>query len=110
MQANPLPTGVVASPEPPSPSVKFSDLRAHPGMHGIAAKEPERWGVKMTTPPTFTARRGPPEDVGEHIELRPTEPVHGPSGQPILAFCIPLDEARELGRLLVRLADERRSP
>lgn len=57
-------------------------------------------------PPSFTAHRGPPEDVGEHIELRPTDPVFGPRHTRVLAFCLPLDEARELGRLLVRLADE----
>ena len=53
---------------------------------------------------SFTAVRGPSEDVGEHIELRPTEPVRGRGGSTVLAFCLPLDEARELGRELLRLA------
>ena len=55
---------------------------------------------------SFIAVRGPSEDVGEHIELRPTDPVRGRSGQTILAFCLPLDEARELGRELLRLSGQ----
>jgi hypothetical protein len=52
---------------------------------------------------TFTAHLGPPENVGEHIELRPMRPIHERYDTTILAFCLPLDEARELGLELLRL-------
>lgn len=54
---------------------------------------------------TFTAHRGPPDDVGEHVELRPTKRISD-HGTTILAFCLPLDEARELGEELIRLAGD----
>ena len=57
-------------------------------------------------PKSFTAVRGPSEDVGEHIELRPTRPIVD-RGTTIRAFCLPLDEARELGEELIRLAGEK---
>jgi hypothetical protein len=56
-------------------------------------------------PRSFTAVRGPSEDVGEHIELRPTRCIND-RGTTIKAFCLPLDEARELDTELIRLANE----
>ena len=54
---------------------------------------------------SFEARRGPSEDVVEHIELVPTEPIRLRGGTTIIEFCLPLDEARELGRELLRLTE-----
>jgi len=66
----------------------------------------------VTKPPekpakSFTVERVQDDAVGEHIALCPTDPIHGRNGCTILAFCLPLDEARELGKELIRLSMEK---